>query len=140
MICFSLGWVDCWTTPIVALSIKYNYHPSPILADFNKPMETMEAISTPELEEQLLIPLKLIPLNSQAARSKMAATAPEDFDASEMEADEICLELEVGPSVLCLYGSLLRTFLHVKVWLLTLEICTTIFLLQVYHVSTMMYD
>lgn len=42
-------------------------------------------------------------------------SGPEEFDPTLMEPDLISLELEVGPSILCLYGSLLRNFLHVKV-------------------------
>jgi hypothetical protein len=35
---------------------------------------------------------------------------PESFDAGVMDSDLISVELEVAPSVLCAYGSLLRNF------------------------------
>ena len=39
---------------------------------------------------------------------------PEEFDPTQLEADQIMVELEVGPSVLMVYGTLLRCFLHIK--------------------------
>ena len=62
-------------------------------------------------EEALLIPLR--PLRP-ASTSKV----PHDFDAGQMDSDLISVELEVAPSVVCVYGSLLRNFLHVKVKML----------------------
>ena len=56
---FSEGWIDCWTTPIVALSISYTYHPMPPTGEGSK---FDEHLTTPEAEEQLLIPLRLVPL------------------------------------------------------------------------------
>ena len=40
---------------------------------------------------------------------------PEEFDPTQLEADQIMVEAEVGPSVLMVYGTLLRCFLHIKV-------------------------
>lgn len=109
---YSLGWIDCWTTPIVALSIGYTYHPMPLMTDDPvRPLE--ESITTPDAEEQLLIPLRLVPLHPRPRN--MQSVSSEEFDPTLMEADQITLELEIGPSVLCLYGSLLGNFLHVKV-------------------------
>ncbi|KAL5011394.1 hypothetical protein ScPMuIL_009945, partial [Solemya velum] len=105
------GWIDCWSTTNVALSIGYMYHPMPLLVDSYRQTGSamMEGlITTPELEEALLIPLRPI------KGSSTEALPPSDFDPSTMEADVISVELEVAPSVLCLYGSLLRNFLHVK--------------------------
>ena len=49
------------TTPIVAISITYTYHPVPPTGE--DPLRILdEPISTPEAEEQLLIPLRLVPL------------------------------------------------------------------------------
>ena len=45
---------------------------------------------------------------------------PEEFDPTQLDADQIQVELEVGPSVLMLYGTLLRCFLHIKVKLISL--------------------
>ena len=39
---------------------------------------------------------------------------PEEFDPTQLEADQIMVELEIGPSVLMMYGTLLRSFLHIK--------------------------
>lgn len=51
---FSLGWVDCWTMPIVALSINFIYHPMPM---YGPPPQA--DITTPEKEEKLLSPMRM---------------------------------------------------------------------------------
>lgn len=51
---FSLGWVDCWTMPIVALSINFTYHPIPV---YGPPPQA--DITTPEKEEKLLSPMRM---------------------------------------------------------------------------------
>ena len=63
---FSAGWIDIWTSPIVGLSISYEYHPSPVMggladsATGQTPLDSNRLpVSTPEAEEQLLIPLRL---------------------------------------------------------------------------------
>ena len=96
----------------MALTITYKYYPMPALM---KPDSHHIAIATDDIlmnaedpEEILLIPLR--PLRP-ASTSKI----PQDFDAGEMDCDLISVELEVAPSVVCVYGSLLRNFLHVKV-------------------------
>lgn len=60
-----------------------------------------------ENQEGEFIPLTDLPIDPQSD--------PRTFDAGTMGSDHISVELEVAPSVLCLYGSLLRNFLHVKV-------------------------
>ncbi len=40
---------------------------------------------------------------------------PEEFDPTQLEADQITVELEVGPSVLMVYGTLLKIFMNIKV-------------------------
>ena len=92
----SEGWVDCWTTSNVAISIGYTYHPMPVLLQ-----------QTPKDEETLIAPLR--------PSKYLHPQAPDHFDPGEMESDLIAVELEVAPSMLCVYGSLLRNFLHVKV-------------------------
>ena len=117
MVCLSdcsLGWIDCWTTPIVAISIGYSYHPIPPTGDDPHRIKD-EPISTPEAEEQLLIPLRLVPLRPLRPKRNRIYTTPAEFDPTDLEPDLITVELEVGPSVLHVYGSLLRNFLHVKV-------------------------
>lgn len=37
------------------------------------------------------------------------------LDPTTMPADTVLVELEIGPSVMLLYGSLLRNFMHLKV-------------------------
>lgn len=51
---FSLGWVDCWTMPIVALSINFIYHPMPMYGP-----SPQADITTPEKEEKLLSPMRM---------------------------------------------------------------------------------
>ena len=65
--------------------------------------------TTPTIEEEILIPLG--PMAGGVFRSD----PPDDFDPANMEPDLIALELEVAPSMLCIYGPLLRNFLHLKV-------------------------
>ena len=120
--CSSDGWVDVWTTPIVAISIGYVYHPCPPTGESDPNRQTPQPISTPDAEEMLLIPLRLVPLRPlrpKKCKSGSQSSAPE-FDPTSMEPDLISLELEVGPSVVCAYGSILRNFLHLKVrhWIL----------------------
>ena len=70
-------------------------------------------VSTPEAEEQLLIPLKY----GSALQSQRHKVPASRVEPTSMDADEISLELEVGPSVLCVYSSLIINFLSVKVTL-----------------------
>lgn len=58
---------------------------------------------------------RLVPQRPLRPKKSRVNTTVEDFDPTEMEPDLIQVELEVGPSVLCVYGSLLRNFLHLKV-------------------------
>ena len=62
-LCYSAGWVDCWTTPIVSISVSYTYHPCPTIGEqpYTNP-DSAHPISTPEAEEMLLIPLRLVQL------------------------------------------------------------------------------
>lgn len=50
----SIGWVDCWSVPIVALCINYVYHPVPPLGP-----PPQADITTPEKEEILLSPMRI---------------------------------------------------------------------------------
>lgn len=107
----SAGWIDCWMTYNVSLTITFKYHPMPPLLeiDDHHMIVPMEDIISPA--ENLDTPLEFIHLKYM---KKKYGTVPENFDASSLEADLISVELEVAPSVLCLYGSLLRSLLHVK--------------------------
>lgn len=100
------GWVDCWTVPIVALSITYTYYPVPPRTYAPKPSE----ITTPEREDLLLDPIRPEKLSKNDGNHE----APSDFDPCSMDPDLIELELEVGPSKICLYGALFRLLWNIK--------------------------
>ncbi|XP_013788681.2 uncharacterized protein KIAA1109-like [Limulus polyphemus] len=103
----SARWIDCWSVPILALSITYTYYPVPPLLKHHYDLD----VTTPEREEILLSPIR-----PSAAHSKPNQRTPstEDFDPTTLLPDIIEVELEVGPSVLCLTGSLLRHILFLK--------------------------
>ncbi|XP_035828649.1 transmembrane protein KIAA1109 homolog isoform X2 [Aplysia californica] len=121
----SNGWVDCWSTPYVFLTITYVYFPMPLLlSQSSVERGAHHSISAPVLEEELLY---LNPSRSEdpgcstdtqqgggtsGCGSNDGMEAP--FDPGNMEPDLIQVELEVAPSVLVLYGSLLRNLLHLK--------------------------
>ncbi|XP_041357043.1 transmembrane protein KIAA1109-like isoform X2 [Gigantopelta aegis] len=105
----SAGWIDCWNTSSVAFSLLYTFHPSPILNFTSKSPIGLDELPTPMREESLLSPLR--PPPSDTPKKKVTAA---NFDATTLEPDVINVELELAPSVLCLYGSLLRNFIHLK--------------------------
>lgn len=65
--------------------------------------------TTPEKEEILLAPIR-----PNCSRSRIQVT-PDDFDRTLLPPDCIKVELEVGPSVIKVYGTLLQYFMNVKV-------------------------
>ncbi|XP_043271443.1 transmembrane protein KIAA1109 isoform X4 [Venturia canescens] len=102
------GWVDCWSVPIVALSINYTYHPCPPLGP------TPQAnITTPEKEEILLSPMR-IPRCRKSPGLHWTQDGTQKFDPQSIAPDKVSLELEIGPSTLILYGSLIKNFIHLK--------------------------
>ncbi|XP_076753670.1 transmembrane protein KIAA1109 homolog tweek isoform X3 [Xylocopa sonorina] len=102
------GWVDCWSVPIVALSINYTYHPCPPLGP------TPQAnITTPEKEEILLSPMR-IPRCRKSPGLQWTRNGSQKFDPQSIAPDKVSLDLEIGPSILILYGSLLKNFIHLK--------------------------
>ncbi|XP_011494762.1 PREDICTED: uncharacterized protein KIAA1109 [Ceratosolen solmsi marchali] len=103
-----LGWVDCWSVPIVALSINYTYHPCPPSGP--KPQAN---ITTPEKEEILLSPMR-IPRCRKSPGLQWTKEGAQKFDPLTLEPDKVSLELEIGPSVLFLNGSLIKHFIHLK--------------------------
>ncbi|XP_034234984.1 transmembrane protein KIAA1109 isoform X3 [Thrips palmi] len=104
----STGWVDCWSVPIVALSIHYTYHPAPPLGP-----PPQANITTPEKEEILLSPMR-IPHGRKTSKMQWQQDGNQKLDPTTMPADTVLVELEIGPSVMLLYGSLLRNFMHLK--------------------------
>ena len=67
--------------------------------------------TTPEAEEQLLIPLRV---DANPERVTLRPVVP-DFDPGELTADTIDIELEIGPSIVCVYGGLIMNLYHAKV-------------------------
>ena len=100
------GWFDCWTAPSIQLDITFLYHPIPL----SGPPPQAE-ISTPEKESKLLSPLR-VPTKS-ATRTSLKALI-DSFDPAMMEADKCTVVLKVETSTAYLYGTLIRTFMHVK--------------------------
>ncbi|CAN8032239.1 unnamed protein product, partial [Ixodes persulcatus] len=98
------GWVEVCSVPIVALSLGYTYHPVPPL-DFAHPLDF--DVTTPEKEELLLSPMR-------PPKGRAALLPPEDFDPGNMAPDVLSLELEIGPSVLTLDGSVLHLLMQLK--------------------------
>ncbi|ESO89448.1 hypothetical protein LOTGIDRAFT_234295 [Lottia gigantea] len=105
----SFGWVDCWWTSNVSLSINYTFHPMPELQPLSKSYNDLEDLTTPEKEETLLQPLR-----PTVSDSNKVPLQPEDFDASKWDPDIVNIELEVAPSVICLYGALLVNLYNIK--------------------------
>ncbi|XP_017781272.1 PREDICTED: uncharacterized protein KIAA1109 isoform X3 [Nicrophorus vespilloides] len=102
----SFGWIDFWWIPIGAISIVYEYHPCPPLGP------TPQAdISTPVKEEILLSPIRP---HQRKRKQRSPQEGVQKFDPTSLKADLVTVELEVGPSVLLLYGTALRNFLNFK--------------------------
>uniref|UniRef100_A0A182JTV4 Bridge-like lipid transfer protein family member 1 C-terminal domain-containing protein n=1 Tax=Anopheles christyi TaxID=43041 RepID=A0A182JTV4_9DIPT len=107
----AVGWIDCWTVPIVALSIKYIYHPMPPLGP-----DPQADITTPEKEEILLSPMRIPKMRKSPAIAWAAigeGGAPR-FDPTSLPPDQVSVELEIGSSVMLAYGAILRNFIHLK--------------------------
>ncbi|XP_017486046.1 PREDICTED: uncharacterized protein KIAA1109 [Rhagoletis zephyria] len=104
----SSGWIDCWTVPIVALSIQYIYHPVPPLGP-----DPQADITTPEKEEILLSPMR-IPKIRKSPVSSWQKQDQDKFDPASLGADQVTVELEIGSSVLMCYGNVLRNFINLK--------------------------
>lgn len=103
---FSGGWVDFWWVPIGAINIVYTYHPCPPLGT------TPQAdISTPVKEEILLSPMRFPHHRKNRKRSPEGV---QKFDPTSLKADTVSVELEIGPSVLLLYGTALKNFMNFK--------------------------
>ncbi|XP_055643314.1 bridge-like lipid transfer protein family member 1 isoform X2 [Toxorhynchites rutilus septentrionalis] len=104
----STGWIDCWTVPIVALSIKYIYHPMPPLGP-----DPQADITTPEKEEILLSPMRIPKMRKSPAITWSSAGQPK-FDPTTLPPDQVSVELEIGSSIMLAYGSILKNFIHLK--------------------------
>lgn len=71
-----------------------------------------QPVTTPDAEEQLLIPLRVESSTSQASGRSYRPVA--DFDPGSLPADRIDIDLEVGPSIVCVYGGLIMNLYSVK--------------------------
>ncbi|XP_063358209.1 bridge-like lipid transfer protein family member 1 [Cydia amplana] len=101
----SQGWVECWSVPIVALSVRYNYHPVAPLGP-----EPQADITTPEKEEILLSPMRIPRMRKQPPMNwTMDGSA---FDRASLPPDKVSVELEVGPSILLAYGTIITSFMN----------------------------
>jgi len=118
--------VDCWSVPIVAISIVYMYHPMPPMGP-----PPQANITTPEKEEILLSPIRIPHLRKQKTIQQWPTVSlfygnkrhisilcfqegGQKFDPMSLEADKVTVEIEIGSSLLLLYGSVLRNFIHLK--------------------------
>lgn len=112
----SAGWVDCWSVPIVALAIQYIYHPMPPLGP-----DPQADITTPEKEEILLSPIRMPKLKSPALKWTNDA---QQFDPNTLVPDRVSVEIEIGSSILFAYGTILRNFINLKVFVVNLAAFT----------------
>lgn len=102
----SAGWVDFWWIPIGAINILYVYHPCPPLGP-----QPQADISTPVKEEILLSPMRF---PHHRKKHKRSLERGQKFDPTTLKADIVTVELEIGPSVLLLYGTALKNFMIFK--------------------------
>ncbi|KAK9502019.1 hypothetical protein O3M35_012630 [Rhynocoris fuscipes] len=102
------GWLDCWSVPIVALSINYIYHPMPMFGP-----APQADITTPEKEEILLSPMRIPHTRKRPVIRNWRQDGPK-FDPTTLSPDKVSLELEIGPSVLLIYGSWIKGFVNLK--------------------------
>lgn len=123
---FQEGWIDCWSVPNLALAIHFLYHPVHVPGP-----KAQAGINTPDREDSLLGPLRPFDEVNEDCRSSIGAAAAggigevvggevgesavdDRFDPDVLEPDVCKVDLEVGPSVVFLYGTLIRNFMHVK--------------------------
>lgn len=108
----SEGWVQCWTVPVISLGIQYNYHP------MTPPGPAPQAnVPTPEREELLLTPVRFPVPTTASLQVPLRTGRPSalEFDPTTLTADQVNVEIELGPSELFVYGTVLRVFLNLKV-------------------------
>ncbi|KAM4709465.1 bridge-like lipid transfer protein family member 1 [Discoglossus pictus] len=104
------SWVECWTVPIVVLTIDYTWHPIyPQKAD-----EQLKK-SLSEMEESMLSMLRPSQKTTEKVMSSPTASSRPAVDPSELPPDRLHVELELSPdSQVNLYGPLLNAFLSIK--------------------------
>uniref|UniRef100_A0AAR5PXA5 Bridge-like lipid transfer protein family member 1 C-terminal domain-containing protein n=1 Tax=Dendroctonus ponderosae TaxID=77166 RepID=A0AAR5PXA5_DENPD len=100
------GWVDFWWIPIGAINITYSFHPCPPLGP-----QPQADISTPVKEEILLSPMRF-PHHRKSRKRSLERN--QRFDPTSLKPDVVSVELEIGPSVILLYGTALKNFMNFK--------------------------
>lgn len=105
----SAGWIDCWTVPILALSIQYLYHPMPPLGP-----DKQADITTPEKEELLLSPIRIPKIKKSPPITWTNTAGQPKFDPTSLPSDKVTVDIEIGSSVLLAYGSILKNFYYLK--------------------------
>ncbi|CRK93957.1 CLUMA_CG007483, isoform B [Clunio marinus] len=103
------GWVDCWSVPILAISIQYIYHPMPPLGP-----DPQADITTPEKEEILLSPMRIPKSKKSTTYTWNTTNGQQHFNPTTLESDEVTVEIEIGSSMLFAYGSILKNFYYLK--------------------------
>ena len=110
---YSAGWIDCWCVPHLVLGVEFHYHPAPL--DGPPPQADM---TTPDKESSLLGPLRPGSQSRPASPDHPGPSSPDkqrfSFDPTTLEPDLCKVDLEVGPSVAFMYGTLIRNFMHIK--------------------------
>lgn len=104
-------WYECMSAPIVALSITYDFWPMPVIKCNELPKDS--EITTPELEEMLLSPLRPESRGSLLKR-QIAQADSTDFDPTSLAPDVMTVELEIGPMNLAIFGSLFIFLWNIK--------------------------
>lgn len=89
------NWITCWSVPIVAIDINYHHHPVP-----------------PKVFGSNVV--KGDYLREDDISLKNSNRFLKNFDPGEMTPDLAEIEIEIGPSKICLHGLLLRALWDIK--------------------------
>lgn len=89
------NWITCWSVPIVAIDINYHHHPVP-----------------PKVFGGSVF--KGDHLREDDGSLKNGNRFLKNFDPGEMQPDLAEIEIEIGPSKICLHGLLLRILWDIK--------------------------
>lgn len=100
---------------IGAINIAYIFHPCPPLGP-----QPQADISTPVKEEILLSPMRF---PHQRKKRRRSMERNQKFDPTTLKADTVSVELEIGPSVVQLYGTALKNFMNFKVSFFNIHVC-----------------
>ncbi len=94
------------------LHIAFDYHPVPLSGP-----PPQAHVSTPEKEKRLLTPLRVPSSGSNPHGNGGGAETnapPSNFDPNSLEADKVVVKLEIPRANLYLYGTVIRSFMHLK--------------------------